>query len=139
MQPTGYLYDSADRWRRRYDWLRMVLPGALLFRTPIWWPSGGGGTRKAGRTVAVSLVALHWVGTHQIRLSRREARSPTSQASAEPLCEGQQGAANGQDSWGAFQGCTGLWKAGCWLAPRLHQLKASNTMDLSISFFVISV
>ena len=25
---------------------------------------------------------------------------------------------------GAFQGCTGLWTAGCWLARRLHQLKA---------------
>ena len=30
--------------------------------------------------------------------------------------EGQQGAANGQDSWGLFQGCTRLWTAGCWLA-----------------------
>ena len=26
---------------------------------------------------------------------------------------------------GLFQGCTGLWTAGCWLARRLHQLKAS--------------
>ena len=26
--------------------------------------------------------------------------------------ESQQGAANGQDSWGVFQGCTGLWTAG---------------------------
>ena len=25
--------------------------------------------------------------------------------------------------------------AGCWLARRLHQLKASTTMDLGISFF----
>ena len=39
---------------------------------------------------------------------------------------------------GLFQGCTGLWTAGCWLARRLHQLKAS-TMDLGISFFLISV
>ena len=45
--------------------------------------------------------------------------------------EGQQGAANGQYSWDVFQGC--------WLARRLHQLKASTTMDLSISFFLISV
>ena len=40
---------------------------------------------------------------------------------------------------GAFQGCTGLWTAGCWLARRLHQLKAFTTMDLGISislFFV---
>ena len=26
---------------------------------------------------------------------------------------------------GLFQGCTGLWTAGCWLARGLHQLKAS--------------
>ena len=40
---------------------------------------------------------------------------------------------------GLFQGCTGLWTAGCWLTRRLHQLKASTTMDLGISFFLISV
>ena len=28
---------------------------------------------------------------------------------------------------------------GCWLARRLHQLKASITMDLGISFVLISV
>ena len=38
-----------------------------------------------------------------------------------------------------FQGCTGLWTAGCWFARRLHQLKASTTMDLGVSFFLISV
>ena len=27
--------------RRRYGWLRMVFPGARLFRAPIWCPSGG--------------------------------------------------------------------------------------------------
>ena len=52
--------------------------------------------------------------------------------------EGQQGVANGQDSWGIFQGCTGLCTAGCWLARRLHQLKASTTMDLGISNLLIS-
>ena len=40
---------------------------------------------------------------------------------------------------GLFQGCTRLWTAGCWLARRLHQLKASTTMDLSMSIFLISV
>ena len=40
---------------------------------------------------------------------------------------------------GLFQGCIGLWTAGCWLARRLQQLKASTTMDLGISFFLISV
>ena len=56
--------------------------------------------------------------------------------------EGLQGAANGQDSWGLFRdGCTGLWTAGCWLARRLHRLKASTTttMDLGILIFLISV
>ena len=27
--------------RRRYAWLRMVVPGARLFRTLVWCPSGG--------------------------------------------------------------------------------------------------
>ena len=40
---------------------------------------------------------------------------------------------------GLFQECTGLWTAGCWLARRLHQFKASTTMDLGISIFLISV
>ena len=40
---------------------------------------------------------------------------------------------------GLCQGCTGLWTAGCWLARRLHQLKASTTMDLGISIFLIFV
>ena len=41
---------------------------------------------------------------------------------------------------GCFSGIdTGLWTAGCWLARRLHQLKASTTMDLGISIFLISV
>ena len=42
---------------------------------------------------------------------------------------------------GAFQGCTGLWTAGCWLARRLHRPKASTTMDLgiSISLFLYNV
>ena len=38
---------------------------------------------------------------------------------------------------GLFQGFTELWMAGCWLARRLHQLKASTTMDLGISIFLI--
>ena len=29
--------------------------------------------------------------------------------------------------------------AGCWLAHRLHKLKASTTMDIDISIFPISV
>ena len=40
---------------------------------------------------------------------------------------------------GLFQGCTGLWTAGCWLARRLHQLKVSTIMDLGISISLIFV
>ena len=40
---------------------------------------------------------------------------------------------------GAFQGCTGLWTAVCWLALRFHQLKASTTMDLGTSILPIYV
>ena len=40
---------------------------------------------------------------------------------------------------GLFQGCTGLWTARCWLARRLHQLKASTTMNLDISIFFFFV
>ena len=53
--------------------------------------------------------------------------------------EGQKGAENGQDSWGVFHGCTGLWAAGYWIARRLQQPKASTTMNLDISIFLISV
>ena len=147
MQPPGCRRESADRSRRRYGWLRMVFSGARLFRAPIWCPSGGGDTREAGRTVAESLLALDRVGTHQIQRERKALRSSTSQGSAEPLCarikganqeasegklisdhgmsssyEGRQEAAKGQDSW-----------------RRLHQLKASTTMDPDISIFPIYV
>ena len=53
--------------------------------------------------------------------------------------EGQQEGANGQDLRGVFQGCTGLWTAECWVAGRLHQLKASTTMGPGILIFPISV
>ena len=85
--------------RRRNGWLRMVFPGARPFRAPVWCPSGGGGTREAGSTVAGSLVALYRVGTHQIRRGRRAGRSSTSQGSAEPLCARIKGA-NGEVSEG---------------------------------------
>ena len=52
--------------------------------------------------------------------------------------ESQQGQANGQDFWGVFQEWTGLWTSGCWLASRVHQLKASTTMDLGITFFFLN-
>ena len=160
---SSRLSRSVETWRR-YGWLRMVFPGACLSRAPIWCPSGSGGTREAGSTVAKSLVALNRVSRYQIRRGRRAARSSTSQGSAEPLCARIKGAnreiSEGKDDLqprsvfflrgptksgertrfvGLFQGCTGLWTAGCWLARRLHQLKASTTMDLSISIFLIPV
>ena len=52
--------------------------------------------------------------------------------------DSKQGAENGQDSWGIFKGCAELWTAGCWLARRLHQLKAYTTVDLGIFIFLIS-
>ena len=53
--------------------------------------------------------------------------------------EGHKKRRTGNIRGGFFQGCTGLWTAGCWLARRLHQLKASTIMVLDISFFLISV
>ena len=126
-----------------------------------------GGTREAGSTVvAESLVALYYqVSTHQIRRGRRAVRSSTSQGRVLNPCareskartgrflreklisyqglfssyEGRRGAANEQDLLAVFQGSTELWMAECWLARQLHQLKAFTTMDLGISFFLISV
>ena len=37
--PSGF--SLSVEARRRYGWLRMVFPGARLFRAPIWCPSGG--------------------------------------------------------------------------------------------------
>ena len=88
-----------------------------------------GGTREAGSTIAESLVALYRVGKHQIRRRRRAALSSTRASK-----ERRTGKIRG-----AFQGCTGLWTAGCWLARRLHQLKAPTTIDLGISTFLNSV
>ena len=151
--------------RRRYDWLRMVFPGARLFRAPLWRPSGGWRhARGREHCRGEPLVVLYRVGTHQIRRRRRVARSSTSQGRAEPLCaritglnrevsEGKslclttviflstRATRSGERARfvGLSQGCTGLWTPGCWLARRLHQLKASTTMDLGISIFLISV
>ena len=138
----------------------MAFPGARLFRARTL---GGGGTREAGNTVAESVVALYRVGTHQIWLRRRAARSSTRRGSVETLCarikgisrEASEGKADlsprsvfflrgptrsGERARfvGLFQGCTGLWTAGCWLARWLHQLKASATMDFGISIIFFS-
>ena len=41
---------SVETWRW-YDWLRMVSPGARLFRAPIWCPSGGVAARERQRAL----------------------------------------------------------------------------------------
>ena len=81
MQPTGCWLTSrfsrsVETRRRYYGWLRIVFPDARLFRVPIRFPSGSGGTREAGSTVAESLEALYWVGTHQIRRGQLDRRRP---------------------------------------------------------------
>ena len=110
---------------------------ARLYRAPIWWyPSGGGGTREAGRTVTESLVALYRVCAHRFgeggeQLDRRRARGGVLNARRgreskaarigrllrEKLVSGhglfssyedQQGAANGQDSWDFFRDAQGF-------------------------------
>ena len=122
----------SSRLSRRYSWLRMVFPGARLFRAPIWCTSGGGGTREAGSTAAKSLAAISRVSTHQIRqgwqLDRPRARrvlNPCARESKErtggflrskliadygmfSFYKGRQGAANGQDSWGFSRDAQGF-------------------------------
>ena len=73
--------------RRRYGWLRMVFPGARLFRAPIWCPSGGWRHARGREHCRGDPGSAHSGGTHQIRRRRRAARSSTSQGRAEPLCE----------------------------------------------------
>ena len=138
-----------------------------LFRAPIWCSSGGSGTREAGGTVAESLVGRssmrYRVTKHQIRRGRRTARSSTSQEALKACArkskartgkflrgklisghgllssyEGQQRAANGQDSCGVFVGMYRALDSWMLARARLHQLKASTAMDLGVSIFLIS-
>ena len=53
--------------------------------------------------------------------------------------EGRKERRTGKIRGAFFEGFTELWTAGCWFARRLQQLKASTTMDLGISIFLISV
>ena len=52
--------------------------------------------------------------------------------------ESQVEASNGQDFRAMFEGCIGLWAAWCWLARRLHRLKASCALDFGTKIFLIS-
>ena len=92
-----------------------------------------GGTQEAGSTVTESLVAIYHVGAILTRRRRREARSSTSQESAEPVYvrikganqkilweklmsdhgrfssyEGLQGVANIDVSWDVFRDAQGF-------------------------------
>ena len=72
---------SVETRRRYFGWLRMLFSSALLPSSD--FPSGGGGTREAsGSTVAMSLVALYRVGTHQIRRGRKAADSARAESSS---------------------------------------------------------
>ena len=54
-------------------------------------------------------------------------------------CEGHKERRTGKIRGAFSRILRALWTTGCWLARRLHQLKASTTMDLVISIFLISV
>ena len=121
-----------------------------------WWDARGrwccwGKPGKVLQKAHAYRGMLYRVSKYQIRRGRRAARSPASQRECRtrikganrevsegkghlwPLffpCESKQGAANAQDSWGAFQRCLGVWMGGCLLARRLHQLKAPIAKDL---------
>ncbi|CAM9482873.1 unnamed protein product [Ascophyllum nodosum] len=60
-------FSQSVETRRRYGWLKMALTRCAPLPASVWFPSGGGGTREAGGTVAESLVSLYRVGTHRIR------------------------------------------------------------------------
>ena len=134
-----------------------MFPSARRFRAPIWCPSGDGDTREAESTVAESLVALRWVGTHQVRRAKgkldrrrvrgvlnpcaRESKARTGRFLREKLISDHglsflPTRADKEQGAGKVRGpFLGMHRA----ARRLHQLKASTTMDLGISIFPIYV
>ena len=120
----------------------------------------GGSTREAGSTVTESLVVLYKgvrtrFGEGGGQLDRRRARGGLKPCAQEPKARTGRflraklisnhvffsSTRSGERAIfaGLFQGCTGLWTAGCWLARRLHQLTTSTTMYLGFSIFPISV
>ena len=141
-----------------------MFPGVRPFRAPIWCPSGGWRHARGREHCRGEPGSALLGGYAPVRRRRRAARSSMSQGRAKPLCARNLGVnrnvSEGKtDVWptviflptratrsgerarfvGLFQGCTGLWTAGFWLARRLHQLKAPTTMDLGTSFFLIFV
>ena len=148
MQSTDCLRGSAGRLRRGGD-----------IRIRSWYLSRDGRPRETGGTVAENPVKAQqrFIGYMRTRFGEegggrldrrraigvlnpceRESKAQTGRFLRGKTYEDQQGAAKGHDPWGVLQECPGFWTAGCWLARRLHQLKASTTMDLGISIFLIS-
>ena len=84
------------------------LLGARLFRAQLWCPTGSGGTREAGGSIAKSVVALYQFCSHQIWRGLREARSSTSQESAGPLCPRIRSA-----NWEVSEAKADLWPRFC--------------------------
>ena len=72
--------------RRRYGWLRMVFPGARLFRAPIWCPSGGWRHARGREHCRGEPGSDLSDGYAPDSAKARAARSSTSQGRAEPLC-----------------------------------------------------
>ena len=82
-----------------------------------------------------------------LNLCARESKARTGRVLREKMIsdhglfssyEGQQGATNGQDSWGFFRDAQGFRRLGAGSRAGSYQLKASTTLDLGISIFLIS-
>ena len=120
--------------RRRYGWLRMVFPGARLFRAPIW-RSSGGWRHARGRQYYCGEPGSALSGGYAPDSTKAEGSSIVDESGEgwTPLCaritglnrevsegkadvwprsyfflRGPQGAANGQDSWGFFRDAQGF-------------------------------
>ena len=159
--PTGFLRDS-DCWLRFRGGLvgrgwcppGAPLPSSNLVPFGRGWHARGrrhfrGKPGKAPQHAQVS--TKHGEGGEQLDRRQasgvlnpcaRESKARTGRFPREKLISdhdmfssNQGGTANGQHFWGVFQGCTGLWTAGCWLEHRLRQLKASTAVDLSTVIF----
>ena len=142
----------------------MVFPGACLFRAPILCPSGGwrhargrehcrgeprsalsGGYAPDSAKCGGKLYRRRARGG--LNLCARESKARTGRFLREKLTSDYghflptRATRSGERARfvGIFQRCRELWTTGCWLARRVHQLKASTTMDLGISIFLIFV
>ena len=70
------------------------VPQLRLSRAPIWYPSGGGGTREVGGTVAECLIGRSsaLLGEYTPDSARVEDRSIVDERNAEHLCARTKGA-----------------------------------------------